>query len=245
MAFHNLARMYSATTGTSDAVMTTAVPGCNTWDLAGVANGEIVKYKIITYSTTTNRPTHSEVGFGTYTTSTKTLARTTVESSTNGGSKITLTGLSEVFINPSAGDMPNIFAVASSNYDATSILTTANEVLDLDTELVDDYGIISLAADVATVALAGWYDLHAVVSFDVTASADGNIAIAILNNGSSDDTFSHLPILNGATLSGVTTSSYCTVYLTAGQTVQVKLYNNTANTVSAYVQELRFVRLGD
>lgn len=244
MPFHNLARMYSETTGTASAVLTTAVPGCNTWDLAGVATGEIVKYKIITYSLTNNRPTHSEVGYGTYTTSTKTLARTTVESSTNGGAKIVLTGLSEVFINPSADDMPNIFAVASSDYDATSILTSANEVLDLDTELVDDYGIISLAADVATVSLAGWYDVSVVVSFDITASADGSISIAILNSGASDDTFSYLPILNGATLAGATTSDRCTAYIAAAETVQVKLYNNTANTVSAYIQELRLVRLG-
>lgn len=100
MAFHDLAREYSITTGTSDAVLSGAVPGCLTWDLAGVTNGETVRYTIVTYSTTTNRPTHSEEGVGTYTTSTKTLARTTIKSSTNGGSKITLTGLSEVFITP-------------------------------------------------------------------------------------------------------------------------------------------------
>ena len=57
MPFRNLAREYSTTTGTSNCVLSGAVPGCNTWDLAGVANGEIVRYGIITYSTTTNRPT--------------------------------------------------------------------------------------------------------------------------------------------------------------------------------------------
>lgn len=102
MTFHNLAREYTETTGTSDCVLTTAVPGCNTWDNAGVTNGEVVNYGIITYSLTTHRPTHTEIGTGTYTTSTKTLARTTVHSSTNSGSKITLTGLSEVFITPPA-----------------------------------------------------------------------------------------------------------------------------------------------
>ncbi len=245
MPFHNLAREYSTTTGTSDAVLTGAVPGCNTWETAGVTNGEIVRYGIITYSTTSNRPTHSEVGLGAYNTSTNTIARTTVESSTNGGSKITLTGLSEVFISPTTADLPNMFAIASSNYDATAILTTANAVLDLDTELTDDFGLITLASDIATVTYAGWYDLLAVVSFDITATAAGNIGVAILNNGSSDDTFSFVPVYNGATLAGVTTDSKCSVYLTAGQTVQVKLYNNTSNTVSAYVQELRITRMGD
>src|SRR3990172_9514251 len=106
MPYRNLAREYSTTPGTSDCVLTGAVPGCNTWDLAGVVTGEVVRYGIITYSTTTNRPTHSEIGVGTYTTSTKTLARTTVESSTAAGAKITLTGLSEVYITPLTSDFP-------------------------------------------------------------------------------------------------------------------------------------------
>src|SRR5215212_9180276 len=105
MSFHNLAREYTITTGTSDCVLSGAVPGCNTWDNAGVTNAEAVEYSIITYSTTTHRATGTECGSGTYTTSTKTLARTTVESSTNAGSKITLTGLSEVFIIPLASDL--------------------------------------------------------------------------------------------------------------------------------------------
>ena len=55
MPYRNLAREYSTTPGTSDCVLTGAVPGCNTWDLAGVVTGEVVRYGIITYSTTTNR----------------------------------------------------------------------------------------------------------------------------------------------------------------------------------------------
>lgn len=102
MTFHNLAREYTTTTGTADCVLTGAVPGCNTWVLAGVTNGESVRYGIITYDTSTHRPTHSEVGTGTFNTGTLTLARTTVEGSTNAGAKIVLTGLSEVYICPAA-----------------------------------------------------------------------------------------------------------------------------------------------
>src|SRR3990167_10891399 len=109
MAIHNLAREYSTTTGISNAVLTGAVPGFNTWDNAGVTNGETVRYGIKTYSLTTGRPTHSETGTGTYTTSTKTVARTTVISSTNGGSKITLAGLSEVFITAITPDINPYF----------------------------------------------------------------------------------------------------------------------------------------
>ena len=116
MALHNLAREYSTTTGISNAVLTGAVPGFNTWDNAGVTNGETVRYGIKTYSLTTGRPTHSETGTGTYTTSTKTVARTTVISSTNGGSKITLTGLSEVFITAITPDInPYFRSIGSTN----------------------------------------------------------------------------------------------------------------------------------
>ena len=105
MAFRNLARETTATTGTASVVLVAAVAGCNTFDLAGVATGETVHYGIITYSPTTGAPTHSEVGVGVYTTATKTMTRATVTSSTNAGAKIDLTGVSEVFIAPAAGDL--------------------------------------------------------------------------------------------------------------------------------------------
>lgn len=248
MAFRNLARMYSATTGTSDAVMTTAVPGCNTWDLAGVANGEIVRYGIITYSTTTNRPTHSEVGLGTYTAATKTLARTTVESSTNAGAKITLTGLSEVFICPTAADHPNIFSVVSSNYTDATIANTATGTLILSTELTDDFGMVSLASNVATLALAGWYDVQLIatltVNGGVAVTADGYFMISLANNGASDDTLAHFPLSSGNIVTVRNFMVRGTIELTAGQTVNASLINNTGHSLTAYVQELRFIRLG-
>lgn len=115
MTFHNIARMYTETTGTGTVTLTTAVPGCLTFDLAGVSNAEVVRYGMITYSLTTNRPTHTEVGTGTYTTSGTTLSRTTVESSTNGGSKITLTGLTEVYLCPLASDLDGMVTEYPNN----------------------------------------------------------------------------------------------------------------------------------
>lgn len=98
MAFHNLAREYTVTTGTASMVLTGAVPGYNTFELSGVTNSETIHYRVTTFDTLTHRPTHSETGEGVYTTADNTLTRATVEQSTNGGSKIELTGLSEVWI---------------------------------------------------------------------------------------------------------------------------------------------------
>lgn len=175
MPFRNLAREYSVTTGTSDAVLTTAVPGCNTWALAGVVTGEVVRYGIITYSTTTNRPTHSEIGIGTYTTSTKTLARTTVESSTAAGAKITLTGLSEVYICPTRKDI----SVLAAYYGSTQVVnsTVLNTLLDIDTEWTDETGLATLASDVITVNYPCWLQVTASFSYDSATAFNGSINI--------------------------------------------------------------------
>jgi phosphate/sulfate permease len=46
IAKHNIAKMYSATTGTGTLTLTTAVALCNTFALAGVVDGEKVTYVI-------------------------------------------------------------------------------------------------------------------------------------------------------------------------------------------------------
>lgn len=170
--FRNLAREYSTTTGTSDCVLTGAVPGCNTWENAGVTNGEVVRYGIITYSLTSNRPTHSEVGIGSYNTSTNTLARTTVESSTNAGSKITLTGLSEVYICPTSRDISGTFALYTGS-SVQTINNAASAVLPISVETTDVFGLASVASNKITIAKAGRYAAY--VSFGhYTNGADYN-----------------------------------------------------------------------
>lgn len=175
MPFRNLAREYTTTTGTSNCVLSGAVPGCNTWDLAGVVTGEVVRYGIITYSTTTNRPTHSEVGIGTYTTSTKTLARTTVESSTAAGAKITLTGLSEVYITPTRKDV-EVFAVY---YGSTLVVnnTVNDALLDIDTEWTDETGLATLASDVITINYPCWASISLNLTIDAASAFNGYVRV--------------------------------------------------------------------
>lgn len=175
MAFRNLAREYTTTTGTSDVVVTGAVPGCNTWETAGVTNGEVVRYGITTYSLASNRATHREVGIGSYNTATNTLARTTVESSTAAGAKITLTGLSQVYIMPTRKDIP----VFAAYYGSTLVVndTTDDALLDIDTEWTDESGLATLASDVITINYPCWASVSAYVTFDGASAFNGYVYI--------------------------------------------------------------------
>lgn len=99
----NLAREYCSTVGTGSLVLTGAVDTptlgkFNTFANAGITDGQVVTYAI---EDTTGR----EVGQGTYTSATKTLSRDTVYSSTNGGSKLSLSGGAQVFVTPAASDL--------------------------------------------------------------------------------------------------------------------------------------------
>jgi hypothetical protein len=246
MTFFNLAGEYTETTGTSDCVLTTAIPGFNTWVLAGAPTGEVVRYRITTFSTTTNRPTHSEVGLGTYTTATKTLARTTVESSTAAGAKITLTGLSEVYLIASAKDFNtgvNPFSSYYQNGASTSVANTVTAaLLDIDTEWVDQNNISSLAADVVTISSPGWYEVTATVG--VSAGAAFNGYISVYHNQQSGPTRGIYVTANAILSDTFTLPPTLFQVLTTG-TVDIKLDNQSGQTVTASVYELTITKKGN
>ena len=79
----------SVTTGTGTLTLTGSFGGFQTF-LAGIGNGNTTYYVIESES-------DFEVGIGTYTESGNTLSRDTVLSSSNGGSKVDLAGLSTIF----------------------------------------------------------------------------------------------------------------------------------------------------
>jgi hypothetical protein len=85
----------STTTGVSDLVMDGALGGFQTFN-DGVGNGNLTYYSI-------ENSTRWEVGVGTYTSSTSTLSRDTVLSSSNSDNKIVLDGVSRVFSTYPAG----------------------------------------------------------------------------------------------------------------------------------------------
>ncbi len=246
MAYHDLAGEYTTTTGTSNCVLSGAVPGFNTWELAGVTDGETVKYRITTFSTTTNRPTHSETGKGTYATATNTLTRGTVEASTNAGAKIVLTGLSEVYVVASALDFNsgiNPFASYYQDGAATSVTnTTANATLDMDTEWVDANGLATLATDIVTVNIPGWYMLTATVG--VTAGAALNGYVDVYHSQQSDNTRGIYATAD-AILRDTFTLPPTLFQNTTTTPLTVKLSNFSGQTVTATVFELTIVKVGN
>lgn len=100
--FYDLARVTVASApGTGSLPLGPAVYGFLTFPLAGVQNGDVVGYAI-------NDGQQSEIGYGTYATSTNTLSRDHVYSSTNGGlngSKIAVSATAQVFITLAAEDV--------------------------------------------------------------------------------------------------------------------------------------------
>lgn len=261
MAFYNLARMYTETTGTGTVTLTTAVPGCLTFDLAGVANGATVEYAIITYDLSTHRPTHTEVGSGTYTASGTTLARTTVEKSTNSNNKITLTGLSEVFLAPLASDFNGFgggpgggvqFAIyENASIPVDTISSGGGDVVPLTfgTEVIDDNNLISTDVDDYWVAdVSGWYDIQIQLYIvDGSNFLNGSLNAYIDTNATVPTNAPNLFILT-ATDSAKTEIQMTwggPLGLNVGEWFAVGLVNNTAHNVQAAVVTAVFTRLGD
>lgn len=95
MALYNLVRCYTNTTGQDDLVIGAAVPGFLTFAQAGVPNGGTVSYGI-------QDGNYSEVGRGVYNSGAMTRS---VLASNDGGAKLFLSGLAEVFITVLAEDV--------------------------------------------------------------------------------------------------------------------------------------------
>jgi hypothetical protein len=99
---YNLARMtVSGTPGTATITLLAAVSSFLTFALAGVSDGELVRYAI-------EDGGNREIGYGTYTAgdTSNTLSRDVVHNSTNGGAKINCTSAAVVFIDASRLDFP-------------------------------------------------------------------------------------------------------------------------------------------
>lgn len=99
--YRNLAKMSTATTGTGTITLGSAETGFLSFANAGVTDGEYLKFVI-------EDGTEREVSYGKYTTAGTTLTRERVISSTNSGSKISLSGSATVSISLDAEDVVNI-----------------------------------------------------------------------------------------------------------------------------------------
>ena len=124
----NRARMSTSTTGTGTITLGSAENGYQSFDDAGVPDGDIVRYVIEDGS-------NWEVGTGTYTASGTTLTRTVTESS-NSDAAINLSGSAVVFIGPAAQDFSPTITLAG---DASgSVTLTDLEDATLTVTVADD-----------------------------------------------------------------------------------------------------------
>jgi len=95
VTLYNLVKVYTVTTGQDDLILGAAVPGFLTFAQASVPNGGTVSYGI-------KDGNYSEVGRGVYNNGTLTRS---VLASNDGGAKLFLSGLAEVFITILAEDV--------------------------------------------------------------------------------------------------------------------------------------------
>jgi len=124
----NRARMSTSTTGTGTITLGSAENGYQSFDDAGVPDGDVVRYVIEDGS-------NWEVGTGTYTASGTTLTRTVTESS-NSDAAINLSGNAVVFIGPAAQDFSPTITLAG---DASgSVTLTDLEDATLTVTVADD-----------------------------------------------------------------------------------------------------------
>jgi hypothetical protein len=165
---HNIAKMYSSTTGTGTLTLTTAVALCNTFALAGVVNGERLRFVI------TDPVAGREVSEGVYTTAGLTLTRDTVLSSTNGGSKISCSGRQTVAVTLAAEDVQP-FASYYGNTGDLITNTSTDSAITVDTEWIDETGLASLAANTVTIAKKGWYMVNMCLIVTGVAAFNGRI----------------------------------------------------------------------
>ena len=93
----NRAKMSTSTTGTGTITLGSASTGYQTFEAAGITNGQTVRYAI-------EDGNNFEIGSGTYTSSGTTLTRSVTESS-NSDNAITLSGTAVVFVTATVADL--------------------------------------------------------------------------------------------------------------------------------------------
>lgn len=123
MALFNLARMTVSSSGNGTITLSNAVSGFLTFDLAGcstASGGQAVTYAI-------NDTTQSEIGTGTYTSSSKTLTRGPL-ATTNSNAAIQMSNAAQVFITPAWQDFPILHRqvfTSSGTFTTPTLMSTA------------------------------------------------------------------------------------------------------------------------
>lgn len=137
---YNLARMHTATLGSVALIdLGDAVTGFLSFANAGVTDGITVSYSI-----NDPRGGGSEVGSGVYHSSGPSFTRTTVEKSSDGTSRISLSVNAEIMISPSAYDLNKLYGVTIATADNVAIRwDSVNQVFQDSLVVIADDGSIS------------------------------------------------------------------------------------------------------
>lgn len=231
---HNIAKMRSSTTGTGTLTLSTAMNGFLTFALAGVVTGETVTYTI-------RDGANTEVGRGVYTSAGLTLTRATILSSTNAGAAISCTGQQVVGITIAAEDIQP-FASYYQGGASDSVTNTSTADLTLDTELVDQTGLATLAANAVTLAKKGWYMIRADVNIVSGTAFNGRVAVALNGNTKQEGYTTAM----GIVYNDIYIGPFLHYAAADGEVIgPVSITNNVGSTLTTSITELCIFKIGN
>lgn len=241
--FYNRVKFTTATTGTGGTLTVgSAVAGFRTPAQASIPDGTILSYVI------EDAANAWETGWGVYTVSGTTLSRN-VRQSSNSNTAINLSGTAVVRCTVLAEDMQTPFAILNSDYNSVTIANNGTDDAIIDTELVDDFDLVSLTGDVITVGQDGWYAVDVVLSIVINGgspvSADGHIDVFVSNTGPFDNLHLVFSTSSGVIYSGAAFVASCSVQMLAsyGNWLSVQVANYTGHSMDVTTQEIRVRQL--
>jgi hypothetical protein len=183
-----------------------------------------------------------------------------VEDSTSAGAKITLTGLSEVFITPLASDYTGFGAGGSLPFaiwengtvPADSNLTNTSRLdpMTLADTVIDDDGLFTLSSNVLTCVVGGMYDFQATVYYTDASNFGNGVIYTFLDSDSTEVGPNNWPSLNVLTAADSAFGDLQFTFsgpiaLEAGDTVNFITDNFSGGTISLGLTEVRAQRLGN
>ena len=183
----NRAKMSTSTTGTGTISLGSALSGYQSFESAGITNGQTIRYAI-------EDGTAFEIGSGTYTSSGTTLTRSVTESS-NSDNAITLSGNAEVFVTATVADL--FINDGASTLTTTGVITGGTVEATSDTAAGDNAAMGYQSDD--GLVLTGQGAVR-----DVTIKNDADATVISIPTGTTNVDFaSSIDVANVAISTGV------------------------------------------